>query len=123
MADKNDVRFYTDENMPASLAVQFARAGRDIVRCQEVGLIGVSDDVHLAYAAQEGRVVITRDRDFVKLYYQWLSEGRSHAGIIYADKPMSVGSILWILELIAENYSTDEMRDKLVYAKDLMERK
>jgi hypothetical protein len=115
--------FYTDENMPEAVALQGARKGIDVLRCQFIGLMGVDDDVHLEYAAHEGRVVLTRDYDFVGLHYQWLSEGRSHAGIIYVDESMGIGQILWVLELFVGTTSADELRDKLEFAKSYLRRR
>ncbi len=123
MAGDNRVRFYTDENMPESLAVQAARHGIDVLRCQAVGLMGAGDEVHLEYAARAGRAVLTRDYDFVGLHYEWLAQEKAHAGIVFIDEAMSVGNILWVVRLFWKASTVDEMNNQLVFAKEFIERR
>jgi predicted nuclease of predicted toxin-antitoxin system len=41
----------------------------------EAGLLGATDEAHLAHARAQGRVIVTCDRDFLV----WASRGLSHA--------------------------------------------
>jgi predicted nuclease of predicted toxin-antitoxin system len=77
------IKFYTDTHIAKAVAVQLRARGIDVVRCEEVGMAEADDDAHLAYATREGRVVITADRDFLRLHKQWQAAGKSHGGIIY----------------------------------------
>ncbi len=80
------LRFYTDENWPMSVVNQLRQRGIDVVRCQEVGLVGTLDDeVHLSFAAEQGRVVLTRDQDFLRLRANWMAEEQQHAGILFVN--------------------------------------
>jgi len=49
----------------------------------------ISDHDQLAYAANDGRAILTNNvRDFIPLDVRWKRQGRSHAGIIvYAGMP------------------------------------
>lgn len=75
------LRFYTDKHIPKAVATQLRNRGIDIVRCEEIGLGDAPDHVHLEYAANQGRVVITNDADFTRLHGEWQLEGKVHAGI------------------------------------------
>jgi predicted nuclease of predicted toxin-antitoxin system len=79
----------------------------DVTTSQEVGLLGVSDQEQLAYAASEGRVIFTQDTDFLIMAAQTVA----HAGIIYArNSSRSIGQIIQALELIHGVMTVDEMR-------------
>jgi len=47
-----------------------------------------SDDEHLEYAAKDKRVVVTADRDFLRLDAEWRATGKFHAGIIYIPREL-----------------------------------
>jgi len=80
------LRFYTDENWPLAVVIQLRQHRIDVVRCQEVGLVGTLDDaIHLAYAAEQGRIVLTRDQDFLRLHANWMAEEQEHAGIVFVN--------------------------------------
>lgn len=50
---------------------------------QEPGLEGLGDDLVLALAAEEHRIVVTQDiGDFPSMLRQWAAAQRSHAGAI-----------------------------------------
>jgi predicted nuclease of predicted toxin-antitoxin system len=57
------LRFLADENIDPDLVLGLKRRvdGIDIVRVQEVGLRSVDDPTVLQWAADEGRVLISRD--------------------------------------------------------------
>ena len=53
---------------------------------------GRSDVEQFAFAATEGRVLMTRNvGDFRVLYFQYLREGRVHAGLVLGAAERSVG--------------------------------
>jgi hypothetical protein len=77
------LRFYTDTHIARAVAEQLRAHGVDIVRCEEVGLAEASDLEHLDYATQQGRVMITQDKDFLRLHSEWQQQNKSHAGIMF----------------------------------------
>jgi hypothetical protein len=66
------------------LAHLLRRAGHTVVRPGDVGNSGVDDDVHFAYAAAQGLVLVTKDPDDFQLLHQ---QNPNHQGIfgIYQD--------------------------------------
>lgn len=77
------IKFYTDGHIDRKIVDQLRRHGIDVVRCEDVGLKHASDDTHLTYATQHGRVVVTCDQDFLRLNKEWLQSGKDHAGIAF----------------------------------------
>jgi len=57
------IRFLADENFNHQIVRGILRQNSqiDVVRVQDVGLSGVDDPAVLAWAAQEGRIVLTHD--------------------------------------------------------------
>jgi predicted nuclease of predicted toxin-antitoxin system len=58
------VRFVVDMNLSALWTAELAKDGHDAVHWSFVGAADASDDEILAWAANEGRVVMTADLDF-----------------------------------------------------------
>src|SRR5438132_13948058 len=57
------LRLLSDENFPGAVirGLLLRRPGLDLVRVQDVGLIGEEDPAILAWAAADNRIVLTRD--------------------------------------------------------------
>jgi uncharacterized protein with PIN domain len=74
-------RLYTNENFPLPVVEQLRLLGHDTLTLQETGGAGraVPDDVVLAFAASEDRILVTLNRKhFVRLH----GEKPDHAGIV-----------------------------------------
>ncbi len=78
------MRVLIDENMSSRrLAVRLQSAGHDVVLATDVGLVSVSDARVLAWAAAQGRPVLTRDHeDFADLHDLVVAVGGHHPGIL-----------------------------------------
>ena len=75
--------FYLDENLPPQVAALVRARGVDAVSNHERGHIGFSDDDVLRLAAEDGRCVITRNRDdFVLLTVRCFDNQWPHAGVL-----------------------------------------
>jgi len=118
-------QFYTDSHIAKAVAEQLRAKGVDVVRCQEVGLADVDDDIHLDYALREGRVVLTQDKDFLRLNAEWQAASKPHAGIMYClphlKGPKGIGPIVKTCfdyyELIAGGAGTidADIANQLIY--------
>lgn len=58
------MRLLLDENLSPTLSAFLIEAGHDVVHVRDRGLTSATDDVVLALAAAEGRVLISADTDF-----------------------------------------------------------
>lgn len=75
--------YLDDSTYNKALVQRLRQAGYVVQTPLEVGLAGVSDADHLAYAARNGYPLLTKDaRDFKSLHDEWQAQGRSHAGIL-----------------------------------------
>ncbi|MBI4311266.1 MAG: DUF5615 family PIN-like protein [Chloroflexi bacterium] len=78
------LRLYFDEHVPLELARQLRLQGIDVLTARDAGKLRVPDEVHLAFATAQQRVLLTFDRDYVGISESWFLSGRSHCGIVIA---------------------------------------
>jgi hypothetical protein len=74
-------RLFADENFPRPVVMGLRALGHDVVTLQETGAGGLSvpDDVVLTRATEDGRAVLTMNRQhFIRLH----RERPAHAGIV-----------------------------------------
>lgn len=79
--------------------------GVDVSRVQEEGLRGADDDVLVKKAHSEGRVILTQDRDFLRLH----AAGVAHSGIVYTPQQSSVSRLISGALLVYEILSAEDM--------------
>lgn len=72
------MKFVADEGVDAPIVALLREQGFDVIYIAEVAA-GSPDDIILAYANEEERVLITRDKDFGELVFR---EQKVHTGII-----------------------------------------
>lgn len=94
-----------DEHVAKAVTEGLRRRGVDVVTVQELGLQAVEDQQHLQRAAQEGRVVVTQDTDFLRLH----AAGVSHGGIVYAPPQTPVPHMLRALMLVHDVLTAEDM--------------
>ena len=112
------MRLLTDENLNNHIyrSLQLQRPDLDIVRVQDVGLIGKSDPDVLAWALSENRILITHDvRTIPALAIEWLSESRPIPGIFLAEQSAPIGRIIADLLLIADASEQEEWEGQIHY--------
>ena len=64
------MRFLANENIPPSAIRLLREAGHDVLSIKET-MIGSSDELVLARAVAENRVLVTFDKDFGELAFRW----------------------------------------------------
>ena len=110
MSDR--IRFHLDEHIHSAIATGLRQRGIDVTMSADVGLRGASDEQHLEFARQSGRVLVTQDKDFLQLH----ALGLLHAGIAYCKQgSRSIGHMLRALIVIYDSMSPDEVRGQLLY--------
>ena len=91
------LRLYCDEDsMDRRLIRALLSRGMDVITALDAQMINRSDEAHLIYAVQQGRVLFSFNRgDFYQLHTRYLSEGKFHAGIALANQQdYSVGECM-----------------------------
>ncbi|MEH2424929.1 MAG: DUF5615 family PIN-like protein [Nostoc sp.] len=98
-------RFLADENFNNQIVRGVLRQNPDvdIVRVQDVDLSGADDPTVLAWAAQEGRIILTHDVATMTTFaYQRIQAGLSMPGLFEVSRRVSVGLAIEEIILIAE---------------------
>lgn len=91
------MRFLIDENFDNRILAGLLRRRPklDAVRVQDAGLIGAEDPVILAWAAAEGRVLLTHDIATIPPFaYERVLAGDAMPGVIEVPFQMPVGDAI-----------------------------
>jgi hypothetical protein len=88
----------------------------DIVRVQDVGLLGADDPTILAWAAEQGRILLTNDKktipDFV---YERLNQGLTTPGAMIFRPNIPLGTLITEILTIAEASKPEEWQNLVTY--------
>lgn len=100
------MRFLLDQDVYAATARFLSALGHDVVPVATIGLSQESDSDLLRTAQAQGRIFVTRDRDFGALVFvQSLG-----AGVIYLRiLPSSQNAVHGELERVLRSYSEEEL--------------
>jgi hypothetical protein len=91
-----------DVNVPFAITLGLRRRGIDVLTSQDDGTRSVSDEILLERATDLGRILVSHDRDVLKIAKQWQSAGRRFVGSIFAHQQgLGIGRCIDDLELIA----------------------
>jgi len=105
------VSFYTDEHVAKAVICGLRGRGVDVMTVAEAGLMGASDEEHLARALKDGRVLFTQDDDFLRPH----ATGLEHAGVAYAPQHTPIGEIIRGLMLIYQVMEAEEMKGAIEF--------
>jgi len=104
------IRFHLDEHVDHDLARALRLRHIDVTTASDAGLLGATDEAHLAFALQSGRVLFTNDADFLRL----AARGTKHAGILYCPaQTRSVGYLIRYLCLLHDALAAEELRGRI----------
>lgn len=106
-----EVRYYTDEHVSRAVIRGLRNRGIDVLTAPEADMLSATDDLHLALARRENRVLFTQDADFLRL----AAAGATHAGIVYAHQHTPTGRIIRGLVLIHQMLGAEEMVGKVEF--------
>jgi predicted nuclease of predicted toxin-antitoxin system len=106
------IRFHLDESVNVRVARALRRYGCNVTTTSEAGVRTQPDSVQHTYAHDEGRVIVTRDADFLR----FASRDRNHAGIVYwSQTSRSLGEVIENLILLYEIFTAEEMNGRVEY--------
>ena len=110
-SDSLFIRLYIDADITYKLAQALRARGFDAMAAHEVGMAEASDDEQMAYAATEGRAVLTCNaQDFTPIFREYWSSQRDHSGIIVSEQ-LAFGEMLRRVIQFLNSVTADEMRD------------
>jgi hypothetical protein len=99
------VRFAADENLNLNIIRGLLRRNPtiDIIRVQDAGLAGADDPVVLAWAAEQGRVLLTHDVTTITQHaYARVLAAQLMPGVFEISRTIPIGQVIDDLLLIAE---------------------
>ncbi len=105
------IKYHLDEHIPKAVARGLHVRGVDVTTARDVGLLGASDEDHLTWSRSKGRVVVTKDEDFLRL----AALTPDHAGIAFAFSQTSIGQLVVGLMLIHDVLEPSEMVGHVEY--------
>lgn len=91
------MRFLLDEDLAPAIAEVARGLGLDVVSVHEVDRRQLSDAEQLRFAAEQGCVFITRNRDdFIRLTVAWFQAGEPHAGVLIVPRSLPNSQPTWV---------------------------
>ena len=108
------LKLVSDENFDGDIlrGLYRRRPDVDIVRVQDVGLSGVADPDILAWAAAEGRILLTHDRDTMPRFaYDRVRAGLPMPGVFLVSDLIPVGQAIDEILLAVDCLSPEECKD------------
>jgi hypothetical protein len=108
------LKLVSDENFDGDIlrGLYRRRPSLEIVRAQDVGLSATPDSDVLAWAAVEGRILLTHDRDTMPNFaYDRVRAGQTMPGVFLVSDLMPVGQAIDEILLAIECLTPEECRD------------
>lgn len=113
MSETFFIRLYLDADVHRRLATNLRGAGFDCISALEVGNDALSDEDQMAFAAAEGRTLLTFNiQDFVPIFETWWENSRDHAGLVVSQQ-LPLGEIQRRILRMLNTITADEMANNL----------
>jgi hypothetical protein len=112
------IKLATDENFDGDILRGLLRLlpDLDIIRIQDVGLAGSLDPAILAWAADEGRILLTHDRETVPGFaYERIRAGLPMPGVFLVSDRMAKGLAIDQLSLAVQCLDMNDCRDLILH--------
>jgi len=112
------IRVYCDEDsMDHDLVRALRSRGLDVTTALAENMIDQDDAAHLEYATTLNRVLFSFNRgDYYQLHTEYLTQGKSHSGIILANQQRySIGEAMRRILHLAAAVSPEEMRNRIEF--------
>lgn len=94
--------------------VRRANPGLDVRTAQEAGLAGKSDAEVLAWAATEGRLLVTQDvNTMTSEHSEFVQGNRESAGVVLIPRDVAIGRAIADLLLICEASTAEEWINRM----------
>jgi predicted nuclease of predicted toxin-antitoxin system len=105
------MKLLLDQDVYATTARFLEQLGHDVVPVSQVGLSRASDEELLRFAQEQGRILVTRDRDFGALVFVQLLG----AGVLYLRLlPSTQNAVHGELGRVLSAYSEQELSSAFV---------
>lgn len=112
------LRLLADENLNNAIlrGLRLRKPDADVVRVQDVGLLGADDPTILEWAAQEGRVLLTHDAATIPYFaYERIRAGEPMAGVCEIKRSLPVGEVIEDLLVLIECSVAEDWVNQVQY--------
>ncbi len=112
------LRFAADENFNGDILRGLLRRkpDLDVVRLQDIGLSGASDEKILEWTTNEERVLLTHDVNTITRHaYKRVEAGKAMSGVFEIDPDTPIGQVIEEILLIAECSLENEWDSQVRY--------
>lgn len=112
------IRLLSDEhiNRRVTTGLRKRLPGLDLARAQEVGLTQTPDPDILDWAASQGRVLVSNDRQtMIGFAYDRVRQGLPMPGLIILRSRLSIGQAIGELEYAIQVGVPDDFRDQVIH--------
>ena len=117
------MKLYLDEDISPKVSIILRQKGMDAVSAHETGMLEASDEEQLSFAAAEGRVMVTRNRDdFITLTVQFFDDLKPHRGLIIIPHTIPGFEFSKLATLLVK-FSKDYPQDLEPYTIEFLARK
>ena len=107
---------YMDHHVDSAITAGLRNRGVDVLTSEDDNAATLDDDLLLDRAASLGRILFTQDEDFLAIAQQRQTTQHDFAGLAYAHQlSISIGQAIHDLELLANAYESDDMRNRVEY--------
>jgi predicted nuclease of predicted toxin-antitoxin system len=97
------VKLYPDEDISPKVSEILRKKGMDAVSAHEADMLQMSDKEQLTFAADDGRVMVTRNRDdFITLTVQFFEDLKPHNGLIIVPHTIPGSEFSKLASLLAK---------------------
>jgi len=110
------IKLYMDEQVPAAITRGLLSRGVDVRTVQDESREGHQDEAVLDHAERLGRVLFTRDEDFLRIASERQIKGAHFRGVVYAHQQRaSYRQCIEDLELICMAGSPEEFENRVYH--------
>ena len=112
------MRWLADENFHYAIVRGLRRRNPafDIIRTQDAGLVGSEDPVLLAWAAEQGRMILTHDIRTMPAYtYARIRQGLPMPGVVQVSRTLLLRPVIEQILLMDECGETGEWDGQVIY--------
>jgi predicted nuclease of predicted toxin-antitoxin system len=108
-----DWRLYLDECIDIKAEEALAREGVDTASSHTAFRNSAPDDSQLAYAAAEGRTLLTHNLDFIAESAKLLAAGNHHAGVLLARDRGDLKLLLRTVLHSLQQWEPEDVKDQV----------
>ncbi|MGF1514613.1 MAG: DUF5615 family PIN-like protein [Elainellaceae cyanobacterium] len=112
------IQLLADENLDNTIIRGLLRRNldTDIIRIQDIGLSGADDPTVLAWAAEQGRILLTHDVATITRYaYERLVNDLAMPGVIEIPMDVPVGKVIEDIFIILECGVAEDLDGQIYY--------